>query len=83
MFQCNKCGICCRNLNLSPIYADLDDGTGVCRYLKDNLCTIYPDQPVLCLVDECYVLNFKSLMLKDNYYKLNYVVCNQLKQIGD
>lgn len=82
MFTCDKCGMCCRNLHLSPLYAELNDGTGVCKYLKGNLCSIYPNRPLLCRIDECYNHFFKDMMSKDEYYKLNYEVCNQLKQKG-
>jgi len=40
MFQCDRCGCCCRNLHKSEIYAELDRGDGVCKYLLGNLCTI-------------------------------------------
>ncbi len=78
-FVCDKCGMCCRNLRLSALYAELDDGTGVCKYLKGNLCSIYEKRPLLCRVDECYELFFKSTMSKDEFYKLNYNVCKHLK----
>ena len=79
MFKCDKCGQCCRNLKLSEIYNDLDDGTGVCRYLKGNLCSIYKDRPVYCRIDECYELWFKEIMSKDEYYRQNYACCKILK----
>ena len=71
--------MCCRNLRLSPLYAELDDGTGVCKYLEGNLCSIYETRPLLCRIDDCYELFFKSTMSKDDFYKLNYDVCKQLK----
>ena len=79
MFKCDKCGQCCRNLKLSEIYKDLDDGTGVCRYLKGNLCSIYKDRPIYCRIDECYELLFKEIMSKDEYYRQNYACCKILK----
>ena len=70
MFQCNKCGCCCRSLQLSPDYADLDRGDGVCIYLVDNLCSIYDTRPLKCRVDECYEVLFKGIMSKEDYYRL-------------
>lgn len=32
-FECDKCGLCCMNLNKSSLYDDLNDGTGVCIFL--------------------------------------------------
>ena len=80
MFQCKKCGECCRNLKLSPIYSELDDGTGKCKYLNGNLCSIYQNRPLLCRIDECYDTFFKDKMTKDEYYRLNYEVCDKLKK---
>ena len=46
MFNCNKCGLCCQNLN--EYYLDLDRGDGVCRYFneKTRLCDIYEKRPM-------------------------------------
>lgn len=41
MFKCNMCGECCRNPDKSPVYNELHDGDGVCRYLDGNECSIY------------------------------------------
>lgn len=42
MYKCNKCGKCCKSLNLSKLYDDLNRGDGVCIYLdeENNLCKI-------------------------------------------
>ena len=40
MYECDICGTCCRNLNKSSIYEDLDRGDGTCKYLESNLCSI-------------------------------------------
>lgn len=79
MFQCSKCGECCRNLDKSPLYAELDSGNGVCRYLKGNLCSIYEYRPLLCRIDESYEEFFKDSISKEEYYRLNYEACNILK----
>lgn len=80
MFNCSQCGECCRHLALSPLYADLDDGTGVCRYLKGNLCSIYKNRPLICRVDDSYEAYFKSLMSLEEFYRLNHQVCEILKK---
>lgn len=82
MFNCNKCGICCRNLDKSDLYSDLHNGNGICKYLQGNLCSIYNDRPLLCKVDECYELFYKNLMNKREYYQLNYKSCLELKETG-
>lgn len=79
MFQCDMCGECCRNLDKSPLYAELDRGDGTCRYLEGNLCSIYENRPVLCQVDACYDMYFRSSMTKEEFYSLNAQVCDKLK----
>ena len=78
MFQCDKCGICCRKLNLSPLYAELDRGDGICIYLSGNLCAIYEERPILCIIDESYDAFFASAVSKDEYYRLNFEACDIL-----
>ncbi len=80
MFPCDKCGECCRNLNLSKVYSGLDRGDGVCRYLDGNLCSIYQNRPVLCRIDESYEIFFKDFMTKEEFYNVNMRVCNELKK---
>lgn len=82
MFKCDKCGECCRNLNKSPIYDELHDGDGICRYLIENLCSIYEERPLLCRVDECYEILFKDKLSYDEYVQLNYKYCEDLKNHG-
>lgn len=79
MFKCNKCGQCCRNLRLNSLYAYLDDGTGCCKYLKGNECSIYYKRPVICNVDKCYELYFSNIMTLEEYYKKNMEACEILK----
>ena len=74
-FKCLKCGECCRNLNLSKIYADLDSGDGTCKYLTGNLCGIYDSRPLKCRIEESYYTFFSNEMTKDEYYKKNYKMC--------
>ncbi|MCI8860057.1 MAG: YkgJ family cysteine cluster protein [Lachnospiraceae bacterium] len=80
MFVCDKCGECCRNLNLSPLYQQLDRGDGVCRYLSGNLCSIYETRPLLCRIDESYHIFFQDTISKEEYYSLNYKACDKIKQ---
>lgn len=79
MFKCDMCGECCRNLDKSPLYAELDTGNGACRYLTGNKCSIYDSRPLLCRIDESYDAFFKDIITIDEYYRLNYEVCNILK----
>lgn len=80
MFQCDKCGMCCRNLDKNELYKELDQGDGVCRYLTGNLCSIYEQRPLLCRVDESYEKLFRGKMSLEEYYELNYSACRALKK---
>ncbi|MFI3214868.1 MAG: YkgJ family cysteine cluster protein [Eubacteriales bacterium] len=79
MYQCDCCGKCCRNLSLSSLYTQLDRGDGTCRYLQENLCSIYENRPIICRVDECYEVYFKDIVTLEQYYELNYEACKLLK----
>ena len=79
MFECDKCGECCRGIAGNPLYADLDRGDGVCKYLEDNLCSIHDNRPTLCNVDLSYDMFFKNQMTKEEFYQRNMKICLILK----
>lgn len=81
MFECDQCGACCRHLELSELYEDLDRGDGTCRYLSGNLCSIYENRPLLCRIDECYQKFFREVMSIDTYYQLNHQACQMLRTL--
>lgn len=83
MFKCDKCGQCCRNLDKSPLYDELHNGDGICKYLNGNLCSIYFTRPILCRVDESYKLYFKDIMTYTKYEELNHEVCNILRSFEE
>lgn len=80
-FPCDKCGLCCEHLNANPLYADLDDGTGKCRYFdsKSRLCTIYAQRPQKCNINAGYVW-FQDQMSYETYREMNLMVCQKLKE---
>jgi hypothetical protein len=80
MFPCDRCGECCWNLNLSPLYFSLDRGDGTCRYLLGNRCSIYNDRPLLGRVDVCYDAFFRGRMTLEEYCRLNQESCDRLKK---
>lgn len=83
MFKCDCCGCCCRSLNKSDVYLDLDRGDGICKYLSGNICSIYNERPLLCRVDECYEIFFKQHMSLEEYYRLNEFECRKLKKLEE
>lgn len=80
MFPCDQCGECCRNLQMSELYKELDRGDGVCKFLDGNLCSIYQTRPLLCRIDESYDRFFKDSMTRDEFYRANLQVCSKLKR---
>lgn len=83
MFECDKCGCCCRNLDKSQIYAKLDRGDGICMYLSGNLCSIYDNRPLICRVDESYEMFFYKKMSREEFYRANKLECIKLKKEGE
>ncbi|MGL5366998.1 MAG: YkgJ family cysteine cluster protein [Cetobacterium somerae] len=79
---CDKCGICCKNLKLSDVYINLHNGDGICRYLdlETNLCTIYENRPILCNLIESYNKYFSEIYTEEEFYRLNFEVCEKLKR---
>ena len=82
MFECQKCGACCKVVGKSEMYRQLDRGDGCCRYLDidTNECNIYNQRPLLCRVDEAYEVIFSAKLSLDKYYELNYEACKILKE---
>lgn len=78
MFRCEMCGECCRHLDQSDLYKNLDRGDGICKYLKNSKCVIYNNRPLLCRIDESYEKLFKDSISKAEYYRLNYEACDRL-----
>lgn len=81
MYKCEKCGNCCSNLSASKLYSDLDRGDGKCKFFdeKTRLCLIYESRPLKCNIDKTYELLFKDKMTLEEYYRLNYEACKNLK----
>lgn len=79
MFLCDQCGKCCEKVYTSEMYRYLADDTGRCKYLKDNLCSIYENRPLICRVDEMYESYYKEVMTLEEFYTLNYKTCDVLK----
>lgn len=81
IFNCDKCGICCKNLDKNEIYATLNRGDGVCKNLDENtnLCKIYNNRPLLCNVVEAYKKIFSKYLSYTKYEKLNKENCKILR----
>ena len=80
MFNCDKCGLCCMKINQSSIYLELDRGDGICKFfnLRDHLCSIYDNRPVICNIDKMYQMYFSTKLSLEEYYDLNYKACKKV-----
>ena len=81
-FECDKCGACCRNIGLSSLLADFDNGAGQCIHLTaENLCDIYENRPLCCNVEKLYYTHFSHLIDEHEWIRLNRESCLMLKQL--
>ena len=79
-FECDKCGICCRHIDLIPQLKEFDSGNGRCVHLSENnLCEIYLDRPEICNVERMFELYFKGEISEADYICLNKIGCCELK----
>ena len=80
-YPCIKCGSCCRSIDRSDIYSDLDNGHGICIYFNQNTsqCNIYENRPEKCRINEMYKY-FKESMSYEEYIKLNIEGCKSLRR---
>lgn len=82
MFQCDKCGNCCRSIRGIPELAEFDLGDGVCTHLtRDNLCEIYNDRPLCCRIDDYYDANLSEQMSREEWYQVNKQACENIKKM--
>lgn len=81
IFDCDKCGLCCRNLKKTFLSESLNRGDGVCKNFdeKNNLCKIYHSRPLICNVDAYYEKFLRNVMTREKFHELNREVCEKLK----
>ena len=81
-FKCDRCGLCCRHIDRSPLLKNLDSGDGICKNLdrEKNLCKIYYERPDFCNVEVGYKKYIAEIYSWEEFLQLNYVACEQLKR---
>ena len=77
-FKCTQCGECCRHLEKIKD-AEYLIINGVCKYLKDNLCTIYDNRPWFCNRYKVYE-KLKDTISEDEFLKITIDACEKLKK---
>ena len=80
-FKCDMCGLCCQNVRKSFLQVNFDRGDGVCKNFDDEkkLCKIYKNRPLVCNVDAYYEKFLSKIISREDFYKMNYKVCEKLK----
>lgn len=85
--KCDQCGACCRMFSLLPKTSellDLDDGTGKCKFLVGNLCSVYEERPWFCNSDTLYRKLFFTICSKEEFDEIMEETCKNLKnKAGD
>ena len=81
-FKCDGCGLCCRHIDRIPPLKNFDTGNGVCKFLDTatNRCSIYLNRSALCNVAVGYQKYFANVYTEEEYLRLNYEACDQLKR---
>lgn len=79
MFNCTKCGLCCRQVGKFPFMKSFAKEDGSCIHLKNNLCDCYENRPEICNVDLMYEKYFSSKMTKDEWYALQEISCRKIR----
>jgi Fe-S-cluster containining protein len=67
-------------LQIIPVLSEYDTGNGVCRYLYNDLCSIYEDRPQICNIKEMYVSCFKEIITENEFVTLNLEACMQIAE---
>ena len=74
-----KCGECCRHIDQIPQLSEFDNGSGVCVYLKGNLCSVYSSRPEICNVDAMYEKVYSEQYSRQEFYRMNEYACQQIR----
>jgi Fe-S-cluster containining protein len=67
-------------LKLVPCLRTYDDGSGVCRCLENNLCSIYEKRPLVCNIEAMYMYFFKATITEEQFIIENLKACRILAE---
>jgi uncharacterized protein len=84
IFDCHRCGACCKLTNLSEQGTDLDISDGVCRHFDElnNICKIYETRPEICNVSVMYEKFYKSRYDWTTFSQTNQEICQHLENVA-
>lgn len=79
-YPCERCGDCCRHIDLIDDMEDYNRGDGVCKHLTaDNLCEIYSERPPLCNGEYVYKKFFADMTVED-FHKQIQELCKKIRR---
>ena len=79
-YPCERCGECCRHVDLFAEMKRFDRGDGVCKHLTaDNLCEIYSERPPLCNSEYLYE-KFYSGMTVEEFHQMMRGLCEKIRR---
>lgn len=77
-FVCIQCGECCKHIDKVDGLKHLQEN-GICRYLKNNKCSIYDIRPQLCRKD-CVFEMCKNIVSETEFTQLAINICDKLQR---
>lgn len=79
-YPCERCGACCRHVDLIEGMRNFNRGDGVCKHLTpDNLCEIYSERPPLCNGEYVYNKFFADMTVED-FHEMIFNLCKKLRE---
>lgn len=81
MFECERCGQCCRRVGRTILAGELALPDGSCRHLDKatNLCRIYAERPMICRVDDFYDAYLTTTLSREEFYRENKEICRRFQ----
>lgn len=79
-FFCDRCGLCCKLLSKFDDMKEFDRGDGVCKYLKNSLCSIYEERPNICNAEYMWVTKYSKFMSREDFEHKSYEACLEIKK---
>ena len=80
LFECSKCGACCRLVGLA--HPEFDRGDLGCVFLRGgNRCLIYKRRPSFCNVHETWRRKYSGKLGWDEFRKANSAMCAKARAV--
>lgn len=79
-YPCERCGACCRHVDLIDEMKSFNRGDGVCKHLTaDNLCEIYPNRPPICNGEYVYKKFFPDITVEE-FHRIILQLCKKIRE---